>query len=87
MKKTLLSLTAAATAFSFSSCANPYGPHATNAQRNAATGAIIGGAAGALIGKQSGRTLEGAAIGAGIGGVAGHMHGKNQDAQQQGYYR
>ena len=87
MKKTLLSLTAAATAFSFSSCTNPYGPNASNAQRNAATGAIIGGAAGALIGKQSGRTAEGALIGAGVGGVAGHMHGKNQDNQRNNYYR
>ncbi len=84
MKKTLLSLTAAATAFSFSSCANPYGPGTSNAQRDATTGALLGGAAGAIIGHQSGRGLEGAAIGAAVGGAGGYAVGKSKD---NSYYR
>ncbi len=84
MKKTLLTIIAAASALTFSNCANPYGPGASNAQRDTATGALLGGAAGAIIGHQSGRGLEGAAIGAGAGAIGGNMIGRNKDAQ---YYR
>jgi uncharacterized protein YcfJ len=84
MKKTLLTIAIAASAFTFSNCANPYAPGATNAQRDTATGALLGGAAGAIIGHQSGRGLEGAAIGAAAGGIGGNMIGRNKDAQ---YYR
>ncbi len=83
MKKVFLSLTAAATAFSFTSCANPYGAGASNAQRDAATGAIGGALLGGIIGHQSGKGLEGAAIGAAAGGVGGHVVGKKKDAQYQ----
>ena len=81
MKKTILSITAAISALTFSNCANPYGPSANNAQRNTATGAIGGAALGGIIGHQSGRGLEGAAIGGALGGFAGNQVGKKQDAQ------
>ena len=84
MKKTILSITAAITALSFSNCANPYAPGTSNQQRNTATGAIAGAALGGIVGHQSGRGLEGAAIGAAAGGVAGNVVGKKQD-QQSGY--
>ena len=84
MKKTILSITAAITALSFSNCANPYAPGTNNQQRNTATGAIAGAALGGIIGHQSGKGLEGAAIGAAAGGVAGNVVGKKQD-QQSGY--
>jgi len=84
MKKTLLSIVAAVSAFTFSNCANPYGPGATNAQRDTATGAAAGAVIGGIIGHQSGRGLEGAALGAGAGAIGGNMVGRNKDAQ---YYR
>lgn len=84
MKKTLLSIVAAASALTFSNCANPYAPGSTNAQRDTATGAIAGAALGGIIGHQSGRGLEGAAIGAAAGGIGGNAVGRNKDAQ---YYR
>lgn len=79
--KTSLALLAAATAFLGSSCQN-YGP---NANRGAATGALIGAGAGAIIGNQSGRALEGAAIGAAAGGIAGGAYGNARDQEQRGY--
>lgn len=82
MKRTILSITAAVSALTFSNCANPYGPGANNAQRNTATGAIGGALLGGVIGHQSGRGLEGAAIGAAVGGVGGNQVGKRQDAQR-----
>jgi len=87
MKKTILSITAAVSALTFSNCANPYGPNATNQERNTATGAIAGAALGGIIGHQSGKGLEGAAIGAAAGGIGGNLLGKKQDAEQQQYYR
>ncbi|SHJ46258.1 Glycine zipper [Rubritalea squalenifaciens DSM 18772] len=86
MKKTFIAIAAAATALSFSSCQNPYGPGATNTQRDATTGALIGGIAGAVIGNQSGRSLEGAAVGAALGGAGGAAVGSTKD-KQQNYYR
>ncbi len=86
MKKTLLSIVAAASALTFSNCANPYGPGANNAQRDTATGAIGGAVLGGIIGHQSGRGLEGAAIGAAAGGVAGNAVGRNKD-NAGSYYR
>lgn len=85
MKKTFLSLAAAASAISFSSCANPYAPGATNQQRDTATGALLGGAAGAIIGHQSGKGREGALIGAGAGALLGNHVGRQKDTQQ--YYQ
>ena len=84
MKKTILTIITAASALTLSNCANPYGPGASNAQRDTATGAIAGGILGGVIGHQSGRGLEGAAIGAAAGGIGGNMIGRNKDAQ---YYR
>ncbi len=84
MKKTLLTIIVAASALTFSNCANPDAPGSTNAQRDTASGAIAGAILGGIIGHQSGRGLEGAAIGAAAGGVGGNAVGRNKDAQ---YYR
>lgn len=58
-------------------------PYASNAQRKAGTGALIGGATGAVIGNQSGETAEGAALGAGLGAVGGYMLGNEQDKRRR----
>lgn len=84
MKRTLIAITAAASALTFSSCQNPYAPGASNTQRKTATGALIGAGIGGIIGNQSGRALEGAALGAAVGGAGGYAVGKSQDNQ---YYR
>ena len=84
MKTILMTLASAAMALAFSNCTAPVGP---NTQRGAASGALIGAAAGGIIGHQSGRGLEGAAIGAGAGGTAGAVYGNQQDQQQYGGYR
>ena len=63
------------------SCQN-YGP---NANRGAATGALIGAGAGAIIGNQSGRPLEGAAIGAAGGAIVGGAYGNARDQENRGY--
>ena len=59
LSKTLLLITVAA---SFSACAN-----LSRQQQNTATGAVIGGVAGNLIGGDTGSTLGGAALGGVIG--------------------
>lgn len=62
---------------SLSSCVYPYaGPGQTN---GAVVGALAGGAAGAVIGNQSDRPLEGAAIGGVLGALAGAAIGQSQD--------
>ena len=83
MKTTFLTLAALATAISLTNCAAPAGP---NTQRGAATGALLGAAAGGIIGHQSGRALEGAAIGAAGGGTAGALYGNARDQEQYGRY-
>ena len=70
-------------AFILSNCAEPAGP---NTQRGIATGALLGAAAGGIIGHQSGRALEGAAIGAAAGGTAGGLYGNARDQEQRGRY-
>lgn len=70
-----------ASAISLSNCAAPAGP---NTQRGVATGALLGAAAGGIIGHQSGRGLEGAAIGAAAGGTAGGLYGNARDQEQYG---
>ncbi|WP_193213276.1 glycine zipper domain-containing protein [Luteolibacter marinus] len=79
--KTTLTLLALGCTFLGTSCQN-YGP---NANRGAATGALIGAGAGAIIGNQSGRALEGAAIGAAGGAVVGGAYGNAQDQEYRGY--
>ena len=70
--KRLVILPAAIAALSLgASCAN----YNSAAKNDAATGALLGGAAGAIIGNQSGNTGKGAAIGAGAGAVVGYMFG------------
>lgn len=79
MKKSITLFAVIAAAVSFSSCANQ-GP---GANQGMATGALLGAAAGGIIGHQSGRGLEGAAIGAVGGGAVGSAYGTSQD---QRYY-
>jgi 5'-3' exoribonuclease 2 len=81
MKSIILTFTSAVAAISLSNCAAPAGP---NTQRGAATGALLGAAAGGVIGHQSGRGLEGAAIGAAGGGTAGALFGNARDQEQSG---
>jgi outer membrane protein OmpA-like peptidoglycan-associated protein len=50
-------------------------------EKGAITGAAIGGAAGAIIGHQSGNTAAGAIIGAAVGGAAGAYIGNYMDKQ------
>ncbi|MCP5531867.1 MAG: hypothetical protein H7A49_00245 [Akkermansiaceae bacterium] len=80
--KHILICTALSPVLLFTSCTAPAGP---NTQRGAATGALLGAGAGAIIGHQSGRTLEGAALGAGAGGATGAIIGNEQDKRQYGY--
>lgn len=63
MKNTLTKVIAVAvTATLLSACQGM-----TTTQRNTATGAVIGGVAGNLIGKDTGSTLGGAALGGVVG--------------------
>jgi len=80
MKKIFVSIVAAVSAFSFSNCANPYAPGASNVQRDTTTGGILGAAAGGIIGNQSGRAIEGALLGGGAGALLGSQVGLNKDA-------
>lgn len=48
----------------------------TTTQKGAATGATLGGVAGAIIGHQKDKTAEGAAIGAVAGGLGGALIGE-----------
>ena len=82
MKSTFLTLAAASSALFLSNCAD-MGP---NTQRGATTGALIGAAAGGVIGHQSGNALEGAAIGAAAGGVAGGAYGNSRDQENRRRY-
>jgi len=50
----------------------------TTEERTTLGGAGIGGAAGAIIGHQSGHTAEGALIGATVGGLAGYLYGQHK---------
>jgi len=50
-----------------------------NTERGAATGAVLGGLGGAIIGHQKGRGAEGAAIGAIGGGLLGGAIGNAKD--------
>jgi uncharacterized protein YcfJ len=55
--------------------------------RRTATGAAIGGVAGAVIGNNTGLgTAGGAAIGAAAGGVIGHETAKNNEVNRRQYY-
>jgi uncharacterized protein YcfJ len=82
MKTIVLSLTSAAFTLALSNCAAPAGP---NTQRGAATGALLGAGAGAIIGNQSGNTAGGAILGAAAGGTAGALIGNSRDQQQYGH--
>ncbi|WP_353567067.1 glycine zipper domain-containing protein [Haloferula sargassicola] len=79
LRLVLASIVTASAGLLVTSC----GPGYSNAQRDAATGALIGGAAGGIIGHQSGRTAEGAALGAAVGGAGGYAVGNEKD--KRGY--
>ena len=57
-----------------------------NTKRDAVLGGLIGAGAGAIVGNQSGRGLEGAAIGAAAGSMAGGTWGSAQDEQRSSPY-
>lgn len=71
MKYLILLVSAASLALS--SCAN----YQNQAQNDAATGALIGAGAGALLSDDDNR-VGGAAIGAALGGAAGYAVGSNR---------
>jgi outer membrane protein OmpA-like peptidoglycan-associated protein len=54
-----------------------------NTEKGAAGGAGVGGAIGAIIGRQTGSTARGAIIGAVVGGAAGAVIGRRMDQQAQ----
>jgi uncharacterized protein YcfJ len=58
-------------------CAN-----ATNTQKGAGIGALLGGGAGYAIGKQGGHGTEGAVIGAVVGAVGGGLIGNQMDKKK-----
>lgn len=86
MKNLLFFLRAAALApaLLLSSCISPYyaGPNET---AGGVAGALLGAAAGGIIGHQSGSGLEGAAIGGVLGSVLGSAAGYSQDQYAYGY--
>lgn len=57
---------------------------ATDTQRRAATGTVVGAAGGAAIGAMAGNAGMGAAIGAGVGLLGGLIYDQNQKAYEQG---
>lgn len=67
-----------AVALALSSCVMPYPPGPMTSQ-GGVVGAVTGAAAGAIIGNQSDRPLEGAAIGGVIGALAGSALGNAND--------
>jgi len=78
MKTTYLLAVASASALFVSSCST-----GTHASQNISSGALLGAAAGAVIGHQSGNALEGAALGGVVGGLAGNA--MTAPAYHQGY--
>jgi len=87
MKNTILTIIAAGAISILPSCTNPYAAGSSNTRRDATTGALIGAAAGGIIGNQSGNALEGAVLGAAVGGIGGAAVGNNKDNQQGRTYR
>lgn len=69
------------------SCVGPYGYAGPNQSLGGVLGAGTGVLAGAVIGNQSGRPLEGAAIGGAIGALAGSAIGNAQDQAAFGHPR
>lgn len=79
MKKISLTLIALVGALGLSAC----GP---NTSTGAVAGGLIGAGAGAIIGNQSGRPLEGAAIGGAIGAGSGALLGNAKDKREEQQY-
>ena len=63
------------------SCYSPYGT--VHTKRGTVLGGLAGAGAGAIIGNQSGRGLEGAAIGGAVGALTGGLLGSARD---EAYY-
>lgn len=80
MKKLTLLITSGLITIALSSCASQ-----NNAQYRAGQGALIGGAAGGIIGHQSGKAGEGAALGGALGGIIGHAVGSEEDKKEGNY--
>lgn len=62
---------------------------APNTKTGAVAGGLLGAGAGAIIGHQSGRALEGAAIGGAAGAAGGALLGSaadDRERQRRGYY-
>lgn len=78
-KIALLGLSVATSAMLLGSCSTIQSM--SNTQKGAATGAVAGGALGAIIGKKAGNTAVGVLAGAALGGVAGGLIGKKMDKQ------
>jgi|GEM_PF-1595642 len=75
----LLAVASASVLFVTSCSTGTYG------SQNVSGGALLGAAAGAVIGHQSGNALEGAALGGVVGGLAGHA--MTPPAYHQGYQK
>lgn len=54
----------------------------TTTGQRAGTGAVLGGATGAIIGNQSGRSWEGAAIGTAVGAIGGLAYDSAQKEKE-----
>lgn len=78
MKQNLMCLTIVATGLSLVGCMSPSGQ-----PDNTATGALAGGATGAIIGSMARNPGPGAVVGAAVGAVAGGAIGHGMDQTQQ----
>jgi len=82
MKTLMTMLTLVGFSFAATNCAYN-DPNSSSASRDATTGSLIGAGAGAILGKQSDNTLEGALIGAAVGGAGGYLVGDQKDRKQR----
>ncbi len=76
MKKLALLFVVGVSSITLSNCTAPTGP---NTQRGAVAGGLLGATAGAIVGHQTGRTLEGAAVGGALGAGTGAVLGNSKD--------
>ena len=78
LRAAALSVAALSITIGLTGCAN-------DAQTGAVVGGLLGAAAGAVVGHQSGERDAGAAIGAGVGALGGYVIGNESDKQKQQY--
>ncbi|MEI6414969.1 MAG: glycine zipper domain-containing protein [Pseudomonadota bacterium] len=55
-------------------------------QDRVATGALVGAAAGGIIGSTSGNLGAGALVGAGVGALGGYLYDKSKKSEEEAYY-